>query len=74
MQPNKSTAPLGLDDLSSVLNFIQRLAADAYFGRVELSFQSGHIVNIRQERSLKPHDLLTLVASSKGTTDGYQSK
>ena len=64
---------VGPDDLSSVLTFLRTLSTEKYFGRVELSFQSGNIVNIRQERTLKPQDLPTLVATRKGNHNGDQS-
>lgn len=57
------------DGLSTVLAFIRKLASERYFGYVQLSFQSGHVVNIRQEQSLKVNDLSNLVASSKGNSD-----
>ena len=62
------------DGLSSTLDFIQKLAADRYFGNVQLSFQSGNIVNIRQEQSIKPADLPSLVANSKGNCDAKNHK
>lgn len=58
------------NELSAVHFFLERLCSERYFGRVELSFQSGKIVNIRQEQSLKPQDL---VANSKGISDVNQS-
>lgn len=62
------------DGLSSVLTFLRRLASDRYFGRVELSFQSGQVVNIRQEQSMKVADLPNLVANSKGSSNVDSSR
>lgn len=77
MNPSNRSLPLprpvapALDDgLTNILAFIRKLAAERYFGSVLLSFQSGHVVNIRQEQSMKPHDLPNLVASSKGASNG----
>ena len=72
--PSFPVSGLPDDGLSTVLSFLRRLASDRYFGRVELSFQSGHVVNIRQEQSLKPQDLSNLIANSKGTTNVNNSK
>lgn len=55
--------------LSHTLAFIQKLASERYFGTVQLSFQAGHVVNVRQEQSLKPADISNLVANSKGATN-----
>lgn len=59
------------DGFSAVVSFLENLSSEGYFGRVELSFQSGRIVNIREEQSLKPQDL---VANSKGTSHVNQPK
>ena len=53
--------------VGTVFDFIHRLTMDRFFGRVELSFQSGNVVNIRQEQNFKPSDLSKPVANSKGT-------
>ena len=61
------------DGLATVLAFIRKLASERFFGSVHLSLQSGHIVNIRQEQSLKVTDLPNLVAPSKGTNNAQRN-
>jgi hypothetical protein len=61
------------DGLSTIIAFLRKLASDRYFGSVQFSFQSGHVVNIRQEQSLKPQDVSNLVANSKGISDALKS-
>jgi hypothetical protein len=68
------TRPASDDGLSAVLAFIRKLASERYFGNVQFSFQSGHVVNIRQEQSMKLNDLSNLVASSKGNSDVRNSQ
>jgi len=58
--PFPSCPPRDADDgLPAVVAFIRKLASDRYFGRVEFAFQSGHVVNIRQEQSFKPARILS---------------
>lgn len=72
--PSPPVARSSDDGLSTVLTFLRRLASDRYFGRVEFSFQSGHVVNIRQEQSMKVGDLSNLVANSKGSSNVDSSR
>jgi hypothetical protein len=67
MSSNSTPRPAPDNGLPHVLAFIRKLASDRFFGSVQFAFQSGHIVNIRQEQSLKVTDLPSLVAYSKGT-------
>ena len=73
---SRNTAPVIRPDesIATISAFLRSLAADAYFGRVELSFQSGHVTNIRQEQNLKTSDLSNLVANSKGCSDGNNAQ
>ena len=43
--------------MKKIVAYIQKLAAEKFFGTLTLSFQNGRICNIRVERSLKPEDL-----------------
>ena len=39
------------------LDFVQRLAAEGFYGTVELRFEAGKIVHLFEHRSLKPTSL-----------------
>jgi hypothetical protein len=56
-------------DLASAFSYIRQLAAAKYFGQVVLNFQSGHLLNIRRDESLKPENLNNLIAVRKGVSD-----
>ena len=43
--------------MKKIVAYIQKLAAENFFGTVTLSFQNGRVCNIKVERSLKPEDL-----------------
>ena len=45
--------------LKESLGFIQRLAAEGFFGTVELRFEAGNVVHLVEHRSLKPTSLTT---------------
>jgi hypothetical protein len=72
MSNNNDSTRSTHDEFSSVVTFLRKLHTDRYFGRVELAFQSGHVVNIKQEQSLKPADIQSLVARSQGVGNGNQ--
>ena len=46
--------------MKRIFAFIEKLAAEGFFGTLTLSFQNGKICNIRVERNLKPSDLPAL--------------
>lgn len=67
----------GCDDesqLNAAFAFIRQLAHERYFGIVQLSFQNGHLINVRRDESLKPESLPSLVANSKGTHNVNKSE
>lgn len=63
------SAPVADDDhLARAFAFVRDLVAQRYFGQVQLSFQSGTLVNVRTDQSFKPSDLP--IGISKGTHNG----
>jgi len=59
------------DPLAVAFSFIRQLSAEKYFGQIQLSFQSGQLVNIRTDQSYKPSDIP--VGISKGTHNDNQT-
>ena len=49
--------------MNKTIEFLKKLTRDGFFGRVELVFQDGQIVTIRQEACYKPNTLPTLGAT-----------
>jgi hypothetical protein len=45
------------ENLEAVIAFLRKLAAERFFGTVELKYQSGGIVQVLQHVSYKTHDL-----------------
>jgi len=43
--------------MNNTIEFLKKLTRDGFFGRVELVFQDGQIVTIRQEACYKPNTL-----------------
>ncbi len=41
----------------SIIQFLQSLADDAFYGSVDLKFQKGQIVCLRKEETIKPTHL-----------------
>jgi hypothetical protein len=60
--------------LDAVCAFVRQLARERYFGHLQISYQAGHIANLRRDESLKPESLSNLVATSKGHSDGRNSQ
>jgi hypothetical protein len=60
-------------DLETAFDYIRSLARERYFGLVQLSMQSGNLMCVRTEQSFKANDLKSLIASSKGTSNGTRS-
>jgi hypothetical protein len=63
--------PTRTDPLLAVFSFIRQLSEEKYFGQIQLSFQSGQLVNIRTDQSYKPSDIP--VGISKGTPHANRS-
>jgi hypothetical protein len=60
--------------MTNIVTFLHQLESERYFGKVEPSFQSGHVVNLCKEESLRPADIHNLVANSKGNNHVHDSK
>jgi hypothetical protein len=56
-------------ELNAAFTYIRDLASRHYFGQVILNFQSGHLINVRRDESLKPENLNNLIAARKGVSD-----
>lgn len=52
------------DPIEVAFDHIRDLISRRYFGVVQLSFQSGQLTHFREDRSLKPADLVAI--SKKG--------
>lgn len=63
----------GSIDLGKILEYLNLIVADRFFGVIQLSFQSGQCVNLRSEQSFKSPELSNLIATRKGTRDGRSS-
>jgi hypothetical protein len=57
---------LGATGVQESLVYIQRLAADGFYGTLELRFEAGNVVHLVEHRSLKP---LSLQPSDKPRID-----
>jgi hypothetical protein len=60
--------------LDTVCAFVRQLARERYFGHLQISYQSGHITNLRRDESLKPESLPNLIANSKGSSHVNKSE
>ena len=49
--------------MNNTIEFLKELTRKGFFGRVELTFQDGQIVTIRQEACYKPNTLPNLGAT-----------
>ncbi len=49
--------PVGDPVFVKCARYLARLAADKFYGRVTIQFESGTIQIVRQEQTLKPGDL-----------------
>jgi len=47
------------EGIKESLEFVQSLAAEKFYGTVELRFEAGNIVHLVEHRSLKPTSLTT---------------
>ena len=43
--------------MNNVVEFLKRLRDQGFYGKVEIAFQAGDIVTIRQEACFKPNSL-----------------
>lgn len=68
-----STLPPRSSDLDTAFDFIREFASQRHYGIIQLSFQAGNLVNVRQDQSIKPADLSTLIANSKGVSNGARN-
>ncbi len=62
--------------------FVQQLSDAGYFGQIVLNFQSGYLLNIRRDESLKPENLTnpttttnptSLMAPRRGVSNGTRN-
>jgi hypothetical protein len=79
MTPSSIPRPAPADDdpLARAFSFIRDLASRRYFGQVQLSFQSGTLVNVRTDQSYKLSNLPTgggPIGISKGTHNGINTR
>ena len=45
------------EDIQKAYEYIKKLANDKFFGKVEINMEGGKIVNIKQSKTIKIHEL-----------------
>lgn len=58
--------------MKETIELLQRLAASAFYGNVDVKFEQGQIVFIKQTQSYKPCDLKS--KSQRGTEYEYHNR
>jgi hypothetical protein len=54
-------------DLAASVELVEALARARFYGTLTLSYQAGHVVNLRKEQSIKPADLIPSLETPKDT-------